>query len=415
MENTHKKAEVLVIGGGAAGMMAAIAAADAGAHVHLLEKNEKPGKKLFITGKGRCNITNGCDTAEFFDHVVSNPRFLYSAVWTFPADEMCRFLQAEGLKLKEERGQRIFPASDKSSDVIRTLQTAMKRRNVKVQLNSEVRELLIRNGSVYGVLLTSGLKVLANRVIIATGGLSYPSTGSTGDGYRFAQESGHALVPQLPSLVPLKVREQDAGLLEGLSLRNIRISMEGWQQFGEMLFTSDGVSGPVILTASAVKCREIASGRNGISLSVDLKPALTEQQLDSRILREFENGKNKDFQNVLKSLLPAKLIPVVVNRSSIPQHRKVHDINRAERLRLVKLLKDFPFTVTESKGFGQAVITRGGVCVRDVNASTMESRKVRGLYFAGEVLDVDAFTGGFNLQIAWSTGYLAGKSAADGA
>lgn len=404
--------KVLIIGCGAAGMMAAVAAADAGARVLVLDKNEKPGKKLFITGKGRCNITNGCDTEDFFDQVITNPRFLYSAVYAFSPQDMCRFLKEEGLVLKEERGKRVFPASDKSSDVIRTLQRAMERRGVKVLLNSEIKELLLEENRAEGVRLTDGTEIKADAVITATGGLSYPSTGSTGDGYRFAQQAGHRIVPALPSLVPLKVQEQDAGFLEGLSLRNIAIYIEGYRDFGEMLFTSDGVSGPVILSASAALCRKIASQKTGMPLSVDLKPALTEEQLDARILRDFEEAKNKDFRNVLSGLLPAKLIPVIVMRSAIPEHKKVHDITRQERRNLVHLLKDLSFTVTGTRGFEQAVITQGGVSVREVNPSTMESRKVRGLYFAGEVLDVDAFTGGFNLQIAWSTGYLAGKSAA---
>jgi len=406
--------KILVIGGGAAGMMAAIAAADAGASVVLAEKNEKLGKKLFITGKGRCNVTNRCDTEEFFAYVLSNPRFLYSAVYAFPPSQMWEFLEGEGLPLKEERGRRVFPVSDKSSDVIRTLQRSLERRGVSVMLHTAVKDLLIRNDRCEGVLLESGRRIMADAVIIATGGLSYPSTGDTGDGYRFAQKYGHRMTDPLPSLVPLKVREQDAGFLEGLSLRNVGIRMKNYRDQGEMLFTSDGVSGPLILSASAYLCKALGREGESLELSIDLKPALTEQQLDSRILRDFEAARNRDFCNALSGLLPSKLIPVIIARSQIPEHKKVHDITREERKKLVTLLKDLTFTVTGTKGFEQAVITQGGVCVKDVSPSTMGSKKVKGLYFAGEVLDVDAYTGGFNLQIAWSTGYLAGFSAAEG-
>ena len=420
---------VLVVGGGAAGMMAAVAAADAGAQVILAEKNEKTGKKIYITGKGRCNITNACPVEDFFDHVISNPRFLYSALYSFTQEDMCAFLEREGLPLKEERGSRIFPLSDKSSDVIRTLNHAMQRRGVKVLLHSEVQELVTGDdeakahgqqtddgakahgqqtgGRVKGAVLKDGRMIAADAVIVATGGLSCPSTGSTGDGYRFAEDTGHRLVSVCPSLVPLTVSDPDVRFLEGLSLRNIRIKLGSYEDFGEMLFTSDGVSGPVILSASAV------SGIKPDSiLSIDLKPALSPEQLDERILRDFQEGKNKDYCNALSGLLPAKLIPVIIARSQIPEHKKVHDITREERRRLGSLLKDFRFHVTGTRGFDQAVITKGGIHVKDVDPSTLESKKVRGLYFAGEVLDVDAFTGGFNLQIAWSTGHLAGDSAA---
>jgi len=403
--------KVLVIGAGAAGMMAAVAAADAGACVTLAEKNEKTGKKIYITGKGRCNVTNSCPVEDFFDHVVSNPRFLYSALYSYTQEDMCAFLKQEGLPLKEERGGRIFPLSDKSSDVIRTLNRAMQSRGVKVLLNSEVQELITNGDSVKGALLKDGSRLSADAVIVATGGLSYPSTGSTGDGYRFAGDTGHRLVSACPSLVPLKVSDPDIGFLEGLSLRNVRIRLGSFEEFGEMLFTSDGVSGPVILSASAVLGRALASAESFV-LSIDLKPALTYEQLDERILRDFQDGKNKDYRNALSKLLPAKLIPVVIARSQIPEHKKVHDITKEERRRLGAVLKDFCFHVTGTKGFSQAVITKGGIHVKDVDPSTLESKKIKGLYFAGEVLDVDAFTGGYNLQIAWSTGHLAGESAA---
>lgn len=400
--------KVLVIGAGAAGMMAAAAAADAGARVTLVEKNDKTGKKIYITGKGRCNITNACPVEDFFDHVISNPRFLYSALYSYTQEDMCAFLKREGLPLKVERGSRVFPLSDKSSDVIRTLNGALQSRGVKVLLCSEVQELITEGGRAAGAVLKDGSTIPADAVVVATGGLSYPSTGSTGDGYRFARDTGHRLVDTCPSLVPLKVSDPDVRFLEGLSLRNIRITLGKYEDFGEMLFTADGVSGPVILSASAVLGRLPGS----LLLSIDLKPALTPEQLDERILRDFQEAKNKDFCNALSGLLPAKLIPVVIARSQIPEHKKVHDITREERRRLGALLKGLQFHVTGTKGYAQAVITKGGVSVKDVDPSTLESKKVRGLYFAGEVLDVDAFTGGFNLQIAWSTGHLAGDSAA---
>ena len=392
-------------------MMAAISAADNGASVTILEKNEKLGKKLFITGKGRCNITNSCPTEEFFDHVVTNRRFLYSSVYAFPADSMCRFLEEEGLKLKEERGKRIFPASDKSSDVIRTLEKALKKRTVNIRLLSEVKKILTEEGTVKGVTLTGGEEIPADAVIIASGGISYRSTGSTGDGYAFAEKTGHQVTALRPSLVPFTVQEAYVKDLEGLSLKNVSIRIDKFRDFGEMLFTADGVSGPVILTASASLCSEIAKKKEHF-LHIDLKPALSEEQLDQRILRDFGAAQNKDFRNALSGLLPAKLIPVIVRLSEIPGQKKVNEITRNERKKLVSLLKDLTFTITGTKGFEQAVITQGGVSIRDIDPSTMRSKKVNNLYFAGEVIDVDAYTGGFNLQIAWSTGYLAGASAA---
>ncbi|MBQ9030773.1 MAG: NAD(P)/FAD-dependent oxidoreductase [Parasporobacterium sp.] len=404
---------VAVIGGGPAGMMAALSAADHGAEVLLLEQNEKLGKKLYITGKGRCNLTNACPVEDFFGNVVTNPKFLYSAIYSFTNEDLCRLMEQEGLKLKEERGKRVFPASDKSSDVIRTMENALRRRGVKIRLHSKVTGLQTEDGIVRGVFLENKAPIRADAVILATGGLSYPSTGSTGDGYRFARETGHTLTELRPSLVALKVRETYVARLEGLSLRNVRISMDRFQEFGEMLFTADGVSGPLILSASARLCGRIAQKEEMI-LHIDLKPALDPAQLDARILRDFGTGKNKDFRNCLASLLPAKLLPVILELSNIPEHKKVNEITREERKHLAELLKDFRLTVTGTKGFEQAVITQGGVCVKDIVPATMESRRVKGLYFAGEVIDTDAFTGGFNLQIAWSTGHLAGASAAEG-
>ncbi len=403
--------KVLIIGAGAAGMMAAIAAADHGAQVILLEKNEKLGKKIYITGKGRCNITNGCPTEDFFDNVVSNPKFLYSAVYTFDQSSMCSFLENEGLKLKEERGQRIFPESDKSSDVIKTLEHALRRRNVQTRLNTCVDRVVTDESGFSKVITSKGESIKADALIIATGGLSYKSTGSTGDGYRFASKMGHKIIDTEPSLVPLRVKEGYVKDLEGLSLRNVNLTIGRFSDFGEMLFTSDGISGPLVLTASSDLCRQIAGTQEGISAYIDLKPALTPEQLDQRILRDFAEEKNKAFKNSLNKLLPSKLIPVMVNLSQIREDKKVNEITKEERKRLAELIKKFPITIVGNKGFEQAVITQGGISVREIDASTMESKIVENVYFAGEVMDVDAYTGGFNLQIAWSTGYLAGMSA----
>ena len=392
-------------------MMAAIAAADHGAQVILLEKNEKLGKKIYITGKGRCNITNGCPTEDFFDNVVSNPKFLYSAVYTFDQSSMCSFLENEGLKLKEERGQRIFPESDKSSDVIKTLEHALRRRNVQIRLNTCVDRVVTDESGFSKVITSKGENIKADALIIATGGLSYKSTGSTGDGYRFASKMGHKIIDTEPSLVPLRVKEGYVKDLEGLSLKNVNLTIGRFSDFGEMLFTSDGISGPLVLTASSDLCRQIAGTQEGISAYIDLKPALTPEQLDQRILRDFAEEKNKAFKNSLNKLLPSKLIPVMVNLSQIREDKKVNEITKEERKRLAELIKKFPLTIVGNKGFEQAVITQGGISVREIDASTMESKIVENVYFAGEVMDVDAYTGGFNLQIAWSTGYLAGMSA----
>lgn len=394
-------------------MMAAIAAADKGARVTILEKNEKLGKKIYITGKGRCNITNSCPTEEFFENVISNPRFLYSAVYGFDQQSLCEFLEKEGLRLKTERGQRVFPDSDRSSDVIKTLEKALKTRKVQIRLRSEVKTVTVQDGAFKSVTLADGELVSADALIVATGGLSYKSTGSTGDGYRFAVGMGHKIVDTKPSLVPLRVKEEYVRDLEGLSLRNVSLTMGKHSDFGEMLFTSDGITGPLVLSASAVLCRKIADSREGITALIDLKPALSEEQLDQRILRDFSEEKNKDFRNSLSGLLPSKMIPVIVRLSGIAANKKVNEITREERKKLVHLMKNFELTVCGTKGFEQAVITQGGVNVKEISPSTMESKKVENVYFAGEVIDVDAYTGGFNLQIAWSTGYLAGVSAAE--
>ncbi|MCD8084680.1 MAG: NAD(P)/FAD-dependent oxidoreductase [Clostridiales bacterium] len=406
--------QVTVIGGGAAGMMAAIAAAEAGHTVRILEKNEKLGKKLFITGKGRCNLTNACDTEELFDHVVSNPRFLYSSFYGFTNRDVMDFVEKGGCPLKTERGNRVFPASDKSSDVIRVFVKRLQELGVQISLHTEVSDVLSEQGSVSGVRLKKdGQMILTDAVIVATGGLSYPSTGSTGDGYRFARSLGHTVTELSPALVPFEVREPVAGQLQGLSLRNIRVQIRNrsrllYEAFGEMLFTHFGVSGPVLLSASSYVAGSLK--REPLILSIDLKPALSREQLDARVLRDFEEERNKRFRNSLTHLLPSKLIPVIVAACGIDPDKRVNEVTRAERERLVSCMKDFRLTLSGLRDFKEAIVTQGGVSVKEINPSTMESKKISGLYFAGEVLDLDAVTGGFNLQIAWSTGRLAGAS-----
>lgn len=401
---------VIVIGGGAAGMMAAVAAADTGANVVLLEKNEKLGKKLFITGKGRCNVTNGADMDTLFANICTNPRFMYSALYGFDNYAVMDFLEKAGCALKTERGERVFPVSDHSSDVIAAFQRELKKRNVEIHLNTEVADLLIKDGCVLRVRLSGGNQVEADSVIVCTGGVSYPSTGSTGDGYRFAEKTGHKVTEVYPALVPFQVKEAWCGQLMGLSLKNVTVQLicgkkKVYEGFGEMLFTHFGVSGPLILSASSY----YLPGSEA-ELLIDLKPAIETEQLDKRILRDFEENKNRQFKNALGGLFPVKLIPVMVELSGIHPDKKVNEITREERKRFLELIKKLPLTVTGTRSFAEAIITKGGVTVKDVNPSTMESKKVKGLYFAGEVLDVDALTGGFNLQIAWSTGHLAGES-----
>ena len=412
--------KIAVIGCGAAGMMAAAAAAENGAAVTIYEKNEKPGKKLFITGKGRCNLTNTCDTEAFFSNVCHNAKFLYSAVYGYDKDFVMDFFEKNGCALKEERGGRVFPVSDHSSDVIRTLVRVLQERQVKIRYDSKVTKIIYQDGAVNMVTVNGKENIPVDAVIVCTGGLSYESTGSSGDGYRFAAEAGHGIVEQAPSLVPLTVREPWCAQLQGLSLKNVSVRMERsgentkgkknktvYEGFGEMLFTHFGVSGPLILTAST--CYE--QGTEMI-LHLDLKPALSQEQLDKRILRDFEEGLNKQFANILGGLFPAKLIPVMISLSGIDPEKRVNDISKLERQTLVQITKNITMTVTGTRGYPEAIITRGGVDVKTINSSTMESKLCKGLYFAGEVMDLDAVTGGFNLQIAWSTGHLAGASAA---
>ncbi len=409
--------KVAVIGGGAAGMMAAVAAAGHGHEVSLFEKNEKLGKKIYITGKGRCNLTNDCEVEELLQAVCVNRKFLYSAFYGFTSQDTIAFFENAGMRTKTERGNRVFPVSDHSSDVISALSRQLKQSGVKIYLETEVAEVLQKeceDGTcISGIRLTSGKQISADAVVVATGGISYRTTGSTGDGYRFAEELGHSVTELSPSLVPIETADGWAEKLQGLSLRNVEVTVldgkkELYREFGEMMFTHYGVTGPLILTASCVIQKKLKA--HPLQLLIDLKPALSVEQLDARILREFEAAKNKQFKNVLGTLFPAKLIPVMIERCGIPAEKAIHDISKEERRMLVEFTKRFPLTLLRLRDYNEAIITRGGVSVKEVNPTTMESRKVSGLYFAGEVLDLDAVTGGFNLQIAWATGHAAGSS-----
>lgn len=398
-------------------MMAAYAAAESGHAVTLLEQNEKLGKKLFITGKGRCNLTNASDMEQLFANVVSNRKFLYSAFYSYDNEQVISFFESHGMPTKTERGNRVFPVSDHSSDVIAALSAALRGQHVEVLLHTKVKRLLLEKREeekrVTGVELADHTKMHADAVIVATGGISYPSTGATGDGYRMAEESGHKMVSPTPALVPMELKEPWVRDLQGLSLRNVRMSVTRgkkklYEDFGEMLFTHFGVSGPLVLSASG--CIPAKAFDQELSMTIDLKPALDVEQLDHRILREFDEMKNKQFKNSLGHLLPAKMIPVMIALSGIDPDTKVNEISREQRQNLLHLFKNMPLTITGLRDFKEAIITKGGVSVKDINPSTMESKLVQGLYFCGEVLDLDALTGGYNLQIAWSTGHLAGIS-----
>lgn len=410
--------KIVIIGGGPAGMMAAITAAKAGADVVLLEKNEKTGKKLFITGKGRCNVTNACDTENLFANVMEHSKFLYSAVYGYDNQAVMQFFEEAGCHLKTERGQRVFPESDHSSDILRALDREMQKAGVKIRLNSEVEEVLIDNEKkqILGVRLHNREKIMADRVIIATGGISYVLTGSTGDGYRFAREAGHSITKLSPALVPFNIEEDWCKQLQGLSLRNVEasIAVEGrniYSDFGEMLFTHYGVSGPLMLSGSSYYVHK--AGNRPAKLYIDLKPALTQEQLDKRILREFDANRNKQFKNAIATLFPAKMQNIIPMLAQIDPEKKVNEITKEERERFLYTIKHLELTITGVRDYNEAIITKGGVKLSEVNPSTMESKIIKGLYFAGEVLDLDALTGGYNLQIAWSTGHLAGESAAE--
>ena len=412
---------IIVIGGGAAGMMAAYAAAKKGARVTLLEKNEKTGKKIYITGKGRCNVTNACEPEKFFDNIISNGKFMYSAFYQFDNQAVVQFFEEAGCKCKEERGERVFPVSDHSSDVIAALNRVLKKNDVEVILHTCVKSLIIVGeedgpGQIAGVILSDGRKLTADAVIVATGGQSYEATGSTGDGYHFAESVGHTVKEVKPALVPFTVQEDWCMEMQGLALKNVAVTLSSgkkkiYEGFGEMLFTHFGVSGPLMLSASSYYVKKYLG--TPVELKIDLKPALSKEQLDKRLLKDFEENKNKQFKNSLDALLPSKMIPVMIRLLGISPEKRINEITKEERSKIADLLKALPLTVNGVRGFREAIITQGGVHVKEINPSTMESKLVKGLYFAGEVLDVDALTGGFNLQVAWSTGYLAGESAAD--
>lgn len=409
---------VIVVGGGAAGMFAAIAAAKNGHQVTLYEKNEKLGKKIFITGKGRCNITNAADMEELFDAVVTNSKFLYSSFYGYTNQNVIDFFEDAGVPVKIERGNRVFPISDHSSDVIRALEREMKKVGVKVCLNTEVKSVEAEKGKFDKVVLKDTTTQTADACIVATGGLSYRSTGSTGDGFRFAENVGHKVTQCFPSLVPMETKEPWICELQGLSLRNVEAKIldgkkELCKDFGEMLFTHFGVSGPLIISASSYVGKKFMD-KNGqkkeLTLEIDLKPALTEEQLDQRVLRDFEENHNRQFKNAITKLFPTKLIPVMLELGGIDPEKKVNSIEKEERKQFVHLIKHFRMTLTGLRDYPEAIITKGGVNVKEIDPGTMESKLVKGLYFAGEVLDLDALTGGFNLQIAWSTGYAAGNA-----
>lgn len=407
----NEKIDVLVIGGGAAGMMAAGTAAERGLRVAVVEKNRMFGKKLLITGKGRCNVTNACeDVEDLISAVTVNRSFLYSAFYSFTNRDTMDFFEGLGVRLKTERGERVFPVSDKSSDIRDALVSYMKKGAVR-NIRGEVKRILCENGAVCGAELENGEKISARAVVVATGGMSYRGTGSTGDGFRWARELGHTVSEPIASLVPLSVREEWAYALQGLSLRNVAVTVfnekgkKVYSDFGEMMFAHFGITGPVILSASA-HMRPMADGKYRVA--VDLKPALDENALDKRILRDFSRYINKDFRNALSDLLPAMLIDTVCNLAKIDPRKKVNSVTREERAALVGVMKGLEMTVTDFCLIEQAIVTSGGVSVKELDPSTMQSKKVSGLFFAGEVIDVDAYTGGYNLQIAFSTGRLAG-------
>jgi len=403
--------KVVVIGAGAAGMMAAATAAERGLDVVLLEKQHRVGRKILITGKGRCNITNACDIEEMIENVPTNGKFLYSAFYTFTNDCVIDMFNRLGVSTRVERGKRVFPESDKARDVVDALEKQLKDKKVKLELNAQVSKIVTKDNKIDKVILSNKKEIKCDSVIVATGGLSYPLTGSTGDGYKFAKSVGHTVVETKPSLIGIEVREDFVKDLEKLALRNVAITVLNsknkkiYDDFGEMEFTKYGLDGPIIKSAS---CRMKNTTKENYKIVVDLKPALDEEKLDKRVQKDFQKYTNKRFENSLNDLLPKKLIPVILEQSEIPLDTVVHQISREQRKKLVHLLKNLTFTVKRYRPIEEAIITSGGVKVSEINSSTMESKLVEGLFFAGEVIDVDAYTGGFNLQIAFSTGYLAG-------
>lgn len=404
--------KVIVIGGGASGMMAAVSAAMSGNEVTLLEKNEKLGKKVYITGKGRCNVTNAADMEDLMKAVNRNPKFLYSSFYTFDNNAIMSFLEENGCPLKTERGNRVFPVSDHASDVIKAFERKLNELGVKLLFHSNVSELIVEEETVKGVKLDNGKKLFSDSVIVATGGMSYPLTGSTGDGYKFAKSLGLEVKTPLPSLVPLETKEDWPESVMGLTLKNVNVTLfnknkKVYSDIGEMLFAHFGVTGPLVLSASAFYDEEAC--KNGeLKLSIDLKPGLSNEELDKRILHDFESRMNKALKNSLDDLLPKALIPIVINEAGLDGEKKINEITKEERSKLLLALKGLTLNITGTRPFAEAIITRGGVSVKEINASTMEAKKIKNLYFCGEVLDIDAMTGGFNLQLAWSTGFLAG-------
>ena len=409
--------KVLIVGGGAAGMFASIFAAKNGNEVHVFEKNEKLGKKLFITGKGRCNVTNACDVDELFQNMVSNEKFMYSSFYGFTNQDVMDFFENAGLRLKTERGNRVFPQSDHSSDVIRTLELEMKRNGVHIHLYSNVEKVVAEDGRFSYLVMADGSKEEGDACIIATGGVSYQTTGSTGDGYRFAEAMGHKITEPAPSLVPMNVREEYIPALMGLSLRNVQATVydgkkELYSDFGEMLFTHFGVSGPIILSLSKTVAALLKANKTNIDLLIDLKPALTFEKLEARVQRDFEQYSRKQLLNGMKDLLPQRLIPVVLDQAYLDEEKPVNQISKEERKRLVEVLKGLSVSITGTRPLAEAIVTAGGVSIKEIEPKTLRSKLWQGLYFAGEVIDIDGYTGGYNLQAAFSTGYAAGTAAA---
>ncbi len=405
--------KVIIIGGGASGMLAAYSAALSGKQVLILEKNEKLGKKIYITGKGRCNLCNDIPVCDFFNYVVSNPKFLYGALNSFSPQDTIDFFEKLGLQLKIERGNRVFPLSDKASDVTKILEKALLSKGVEIRLNTKVKEILTEKNKVIGVRTSVDEKLYCDSVIVCTGGISYPLTGSDGDGYNFASSFGHFITPLLPALVGLELKGNDFIEMQGVSLKNVSLSAKIgdktiFNEFGEMLFTHYGISGPIVLSCSSVINKKIS---NGIDVYIDLKPALSKETLDNRLIREFKENNVKELSSVMRSLLPKSLIFSVLRQARVSANKNCSEITLAERERLVYSLKNLKFTVKKLRPIEEAIVTAGGVNVKEINPKTMESKLVKDLFFAGEILDVDAFTGGFNLQIAFSTGYVAGKNA----
>lgn len=404
---------VAIIGGGAAGLMAAVAASERGFDVTVFEQNEKLGKKIYITGKGRCNFTNACDLPEFFDNIVSNEKFLYSALYQFTNEQVINFFVSNKTPIKVERGNRVFPESDHASSITKTFERYLRNKNVSIELNSKVIDIVVKNDKIIGLKLLDGKLLKFDNIIIATGGMSYATTGSTGDGYKFAKKLGIDVVIPKPALVPLVTKEDFITSLQGLSLRNVNLSIyyknkKVFNDFGEMLFTHFGISGPLVLSSSS-KVGNLLD-ETPLIAKIDLKPALSKEKLRDRILRDIDSNKNKEIKFLIQGLVPNKMVKVFLELLNVDEHLKLNEFSKEKREELIHLLKEFTFTILSKRGFNEAIITQGGINVKEINPSTMESNKIKGLFFAGEVIDIDALTGGFNLQLAFSTGHLAGES-----